>query len=64
VADTALDETLLRKTYPLSALKDMANAPILPNLNAGNIAYRLFNHLGGASREADEAHILATTSRG
>lgn len=48
-ADTALDETLLRTTYPFSALKEAANVLIFPNLSAGNIAYKLLNHLGGAT---------------
>jgi malate dehydrogenase (oxaloacetate-decarboxylating)(NADP+) len=48
-ADTALDESLLRNTYPFSALKEMANVLIFPNLSAGNIAYKLLNHLGGAT---------------
>jgi malate dehydrogenase (oxaloacetate-decarboxylating)(NADP+) len=48
-ADTALDESLLRNSYPFSALKEMANVLIFPNLSAGNIAYKLLNHLGGAT---------------
>jgi malate dehydrogenase (oxaloacetate-decarboxylating)(NADP+) len=48
-ADTALDETILRTRYPFSTLKEEANVLIFPNLSAGNIAYKLLNHLGGAT---------------
>ena len=48
-ADTALDEHLLRTAYPFSALKEAANVLIFPNLSAGNIAYKLLHHLGGAT---------------
>ena len=48
-ADTAVDETILRATYPFSTLKEPANVLIFPDLSAGNIAYKLLNHLGGAT---------------
>ena len=48
-ADTALDEHKLNKTYPFSALKEAANVLIFPSLSAGNIAYKLLHHLGGAT---------------
>jgi malate dehydrogenase (oxaloacetate-decarboxylating)(NADP+) len=48
-ADTALDEEKLRKTYPFAMLKEPANVLIFPSLSAGNIAYKLLNHLGGAT---------------
>ena len=48
-ADTALDQELLRSGYPFSLLNDPANVLIFPNLSAGNIAYKLLNHLGGAT---------------
>jgi len=48
-ADTALDETHLRDTYPFSHLKEPANVLIFPNLSAGNIAYKLLHRLGGAT---------------
>ncbi len=48
-ADTAVDETILSKIYPFSTLKEPANVLIFPDLSAGNIAYKLLNHLGGAT---------------
>ena len=48
-ADSALDERILAESYPFSALKEPANVLIFPNLNAGNIAYKLLNQLGGAT---------------
>ena len=48
-ADTATDERILREMYPFSTLKEQANVLIFPNLSAGNIAYKLLNHLGGAT---------------
>ena len=48
-ADTAVDESILKSAYPFSALKEMANVLIFPNLSAGNIAYKLLHHLGKAT---------------
>jgi len=48
-ADTALDAEILRESYPFAALEEPANVLIFPNLSAGNIAYKLLNHLGGAT---------------
>ncbi|MEO8194920.1 MAG: phosphate acyltransferase, partial [Gemmatimonadales bacterium] len=48
-ADTAFDEELLASAYEFSVLKEQANVLIFPNLGAGNIAYKLLHHLGGAT---------------
>ena len=48
-ANTAVDEEILRSTYPFSTLKEPANVLIFPDLSAGNIAYKLLTHLGGAT---------------
>jgi malate dehydrogenase (oxaloacetate-decarboxylating)(NADP+) len=48
-ADTAMDQQLLSSHYPFSTLSEAANVLIFPNLSAGNIAYKLLNHLGGAT---------------
>ena len=48
-ADTAFDTEILQRDYPFSALKTQANVLIFPNLSAGNIAYKLLDHLGGAT---------------
>jgi len=49
-ADTAMDENILRSAYSFSVLKERANVLIFPNLSAGNIAYKLLHHLGGATK--------------
>jgi len=48
-ADTAFDLQIIDRDYPFSTLKEQANVLIFPNLSAGNIAYKLLNHLGGAT---------------
>jgi len=48
-ADTAFDPEIMKRDYPFSTLKEQANVLIFPNLSAGNIAYKLLNHLGGAA---------------
>jgi malate dehydrogenase (oxaloacetate-decarboxylating)(NADP+) len=47
MADTALSEELLRD-YPFNALGQPANVLIFPNLEAGNIAYKLMRELARA----------------
>ncbi|HEX6626685.1 MAG TPA: phosphate acyltransferase, partial [Gemmatimonadaceae bacterium] len=49
-ADTAMDEQIIRTAYSFSVLKERANVLIFPNLSAGNIAYKLLHHLGGATK--------------
>jgi malate dehydrogenase (oxaloacetate-decarboxylating)(NADP+) len=47
-ADTAVVEEILRDTYEFSDLDDPANLLVFPNLEAGNIGYKLLQRLGGA----------------
>ena len=47
-ADTAVVPEILRGTYDFNELKGAANVLIFPNLESGNIAYKLMNRLGGA----------------
>ena len=46
-ADTAVMAGLREKYYPFSDLKEDANVFIFPDLNSGNIAYKLMQRLGG-----------------
>ncbi len=46
-ADTALLPEVIDETFPFSTLKGGANVLIFPNLEAGNIAYKLLGHIGG-----------------
>jgi malate dehydrogenase (oxaloacetate-decarboxylating)(NADP+) len=47
-ADTAVDPAIMESTYPFMSLKSAANVLIFPNLEAGNIAYKLLAKIGGA----------------
>lgn len=47
-ADTAVLAERIQETYPFSALQGGANVLVFPNLEAGNIAYKLLATLGGA----------------
>ncbi len=48
-ADTAVLPERLEKEFPFSVLKGGANVLIFPNLEAGNIAYKLFQRLTDAT---------------
>ncbi|MFC5973671.1 NADP-dependent malic enzyme [Halomarina salina] len=47
-ADTAVVEEMLTDTYEFSDLDEPANVLVFPNLEAGNIGYKLLQRLGGA----------------
>lgn len=46
-ADTAVNARILEKLFPFSELKDGANILMFPNLDSGNITYKLLQQLGG-----------------
>ncbi len=48
MADTALSDEALRADYPFTVLGKSANVLIFPNLEAGNIAYKLMKSLADA----------------
>ncbi|MEA5534809.1 NADP-dependent malic enzyme [Crocosphaera sp. XPORK-15E] len=47
-ADTAVNPILVKEHYPFSEIKGNANILIFPDLQSGNIAYKLLHELGGA----------------
>jgi malate dehydrogenase (oxaloacetate-decarboxylating)(NADP+) len=47
-ANVALDPELMANQFPFSKLKGDANVLIFPDLQSGNICYKLLNKLGGA----------------
>ena len=47
-SDTAVTPEILATNYSFAALKGAANVLIFPDLNSGNICYKLLHHLGGA----------------
>jgi len=46
-ADTALLPELIKKYFPFSRLQEKANVFIFPDLNSGNIAYKMLERMGG-----------------
>ncbi|HUU30273.1 MAG TPA: NADP-dependent malic enzyme [archaeon] len=47
-ADTAVNPEKMTESFPLSVLQGEANVLIFPDLQSGNIAYKLLHHLGSA----------------
>jgi malate dehydrogenase (oxaloacetate-decarboxylating)(NADP+) len=47
-ADTAVDPGLVKELFPFFEIKDGANVLVFPDLNSGNICYKLIHKLGNA----------------
>lgn len=47
-ADTAVNPEIVERIFPFCNVKNGANILIFPNLDSGNIAYKLVQQLGGA----------------
>ncbi len=47
-ADAAVDPRIIKEQFPFCEIKDGANVLIFPDLNSGNISYKLMQRLGGA----------------
>ena len=48
-ADLAVEPEIVKDNYPFSALRESANVLIFPDLQSGNITYKLLQRLGGAA---------------
>lgn len=46
-ADTAVNSEIVQRIFPFCRIKRGANVLVFPNLDAGNIAYKLVQQLGG-----------------
>ena len=47
-ADTAVDPNLIKELFPFCEIKDGANVLIFPDLNSGNICYKLIQRLSNS----------------
>ncbi len=68
-ADTALMPEFMERYYTCSKLKEKANVFVFPDLNSGNVAYKLLQRLGGLTAVgpilmglSKPVHVLHRTS--